>query len=321
MHTPFAAPPIAALTLVASFVLACSATGDPRGAGTDGGGGQSSGAGVGGFGAGTGAGGASAAECPNIDVLFVIDNSGSMADQQQSLINSFAGFVDGMRQRLSGAESYHVGVVTTDDYGGNGGCGTIGDLVTETSGPSSSNAVCTPFAGGARYLTNEEPDLAGKFACAAQVGSGGNSDERPARALMNALDPARNAPGACNAGFSRQDSLLIIVIISDEDDVEDGCNGQTCDSYGSGGTPDEWSATVIAHKSGIQENIVVLSLIGRQLDNPCGAIPASHLLGFTNNFGDNGFIGDVCATSYDQFFLDALPVIDTACENYIPPPR
>jgi hypothetical protein len=25
--------------------------------------------------------------------------------------------------------------------------------------------------------------------------------------------------------------------------------------------------------------------------------------------------------SYDQFFLDALPVIDTACASYIPPPR
>ena len=310
-------------TFAASSVLACSATNDTRGS-TQGAGNSNSGAGGDG---GIGFGGSgnhdagTAVECPNVDVLFVIDNSGSMADQQQSLIASFGGFVKGMQDRLAGAKSYHVGIVSTDDYGGNNGCGTIGDLITQTSGPNSSNAVCTPFAGGGRYLTEAEPNLAAKFSCTAQIGVGGNDDERPARALMNALDPTRNAPGACNAGFSRKDSLLVLVVITDEDDVPDGCDGTICMTYGSGGTPDDWSATVVQHKGGIAQNIVVLSLIGRKLDNPCGAVPASKMLGFTNNFGENGFIGDVCATNYDQFFLDALPIIDKACENYIPPPK
>lgn len=306
----------------ASSILACSATNDTRGS-TQGAGNSTSGVGgEGGFGfGGSGNQDAGAVECPNVDVLFVIDNSGSMADQQQSLIASFGGFVKGMQDRLAGAKSYHVGVVSTDDYGGNNGCGSIGDLITQTSGPSSSNAVCSPFVGGGRYLTEAEPNLAGKFSCVAQIGVGGNDDERPARAFMNALDPARNAPGACNAGFSRKDSLLVLVIITDEDDVPDGCDGTTCMTYGSGGVPDDWSATVVQHKGGIEQNIVVLSLIGRKLDNPCGAVPASKMLGFTNNFGENGFIGDVCATNYDQFFVDALPVIDKACQNYIPPPK
>jgi hypothetical protein len=42
------------------------------------------------------------------------------------------------------------------------------------------------------------------------------------------------------------------------------------------------------------------------------------LLGFTHKFDERGFIGDVCASSYDQFFVDALPVIDAACQNYDP---
>ena len=62
----------------------------------------------------------------------------------------------------------------------------------------------------------------------------------------------------------------------------------------------------------------MLSLIARSINNSCGATPASRLLGFTNKFDERGFIGDVCATNYDQFFLDALPVIDTACQNYDP---
>jgi hypothetical protein len=308
----------------ASLVFACSASNETRGPSNETGassGGAGGDGGVGFGGMGSGGSGGEAMECPNVDVLFVIDNSGSMADQQQSLIASFDGFVKGMQQQLSGAKSYHVGVVATEDYGGNNGCGLIGDLITQTSGPGSSNAVCTPFVGGGRFLTDGEANLAAKFSCVAQLGTGGSSDERPARALMNALDPARNAPGACNAGFSRKDSLLVLVVITDEDDVPDGCDGQTCMTYGSGGTPDEWSDTVIKHKGGIAQNVVVLSLIGRKLDNPCGATPASKMLGFTNNFGDNGFIGDVCATSYDQFFVDALPVIDKACQNYIPPPK
>ncbi len=61
----------------------------------------------------------------------------------------------------------------------------------------------------------------------------------------------------------------------------------------------------------------MLSLIARRGDNPCGAVPAARILGFTNRFGDNGFLGDVCASSYDEFFTQSLPVIATACENLI----
>ncbi len=264
--------------------------------------------------------GVGAEACPNVDILFVIDDSGSMADQQDSLIASFPGFVAGIQSRLGSAQSYHIGIVTTEDYQANtAGCRAIGDLITTTGGPSSSAMACGPFAGGTSWMGENEPNLAQKFACAGKVGAGGNSDERVARAIMNALEPSRNAQGACNAGFSRPESLLVIVIITDEDDVADGCDtNNVCDSYGSGGTSTDWYNTVVAHRGGHAQNIVVLSLIGRQLNNPCGAVPASRLLGFTNKFGARGFIGDVCAASYDQFFVDALPVIDAACQNYDP---
>ncbi len=262
--------------------------------------------------------GGAAVGCPDVDLLFVIDDSGSMADQQESLIASFPGFVAGIRDRLRSAQSVHIGVVTTEDYQPNpAACRTIGSLITQTGGPASSGQVCGPFA-GQTWMDGDAFDLDSKFACAGKVGAGGDSDERVARAVMNALEPARNAPGACNAGFSRPDSLLVIVIITDEDDVADGCDGSgTCMTYGSGGTSAEWYATVVAHRGGHAQNIVVLSLIGRALSNPCGAIPASRLLGFTNRFA-NRVIGDVCAGSYAPFFLEALPVIDNACRNYEP---
>jgi hypothetical protein len=255
-------------------------------------------------------------ECRAVDVLFVIDNSASMADQQAALIASFDGFVAGMRERLANALDFHVGVVSTDDYYANeAGCQEIGDLVTQTGGIESSNRACGPIGSGARYLDNLDTQLASRFACIAQLGVGGNDDERVARALLNAIQPDR----PCNAGFLRPDALLVVVIITDEDDLRDGCDGssgfETCDSYGSGGLPDDW----VAELSGVRdpESVVVLSLIARRGDNPCGAVPAARILGFTNRFGDNGFIGDVCASSYDDFFTQSLPVIATACENLI----
>lgn len=300
------------------------------GAGVGGSGGAAGGSGgvtlQGGSGGSGGAAGGPT-ECRNVDILFVIDRSGSMSDNQISLINSFPGFISAIQQKLAFADSYHVGVVSSDDnFENQAGCQKIGDLVTQTGGPLSSQANCGPFASGKRYLDEKEPNIAGKFACVAQVGSGGNDDERVSRAMLNAIKTDNNAPGACNAGFARIDSLLIVVLITDEDDAPDLCGEPDpftscgCKTCGSGGDPASWYQELLSYKGGIKENIVVLSLIGLTGNNSCGAVPASKLIGFTNKFGDNAYKGDVCATSYDQFFAETLPVIDKACEKYVPPP-
>jgi hypothetical protein len=313
-------------TLIAASACSASRESDSADAGGAGGAGsaETSSAGDGGssgLAGGPGQGGSSA-ECKDVDVLFVVDDSGSMGDNQKSLIASFPGFVAGIQQKLTHAPSYHVGVVTVDDYYSNDpACTAIGSLVTKTGGPESSNKACAPFASGAHFMDATEPDLAAKFACAAQVGAGGSDDERPMRALLDALKPETNAPGACNAGFARADSLLVIVIITDEDDTPDGCDPSTgmCMTYGSGGTPDDWFAELSGYRGGLTENIIVLSLLGKKLDNTCGAQPASKLIGFTNKFGKNGLTGDVCSSTYDDFFTQALPVIDEGCANIAPP--
>ncbi|MBK8256577.1 MAG: hypothetical protein IPK82_28390 [Polyangiaceae bacterium] len=315
--------------LWASTLFGCSATGDvTSGSGATAGSSTTGNSGQGGdtlFDPTGGKGGAGgAAECKNVDILFVVDNSASMGDNQQSLINSFPGFVSAIQEKLSGAESYHIGVVTTDDYTYNdAGCTKIGNLVTKTGGIESSNSTCGPFGGGRRYLDETDSNLGDKFACIAKVGVAGNDDERVARALLNAIDPANNGSGTCNQGFARLDSLLLVVIITDEDDVPDGCESldppTNCLTYGSGGTPQEWYDQVIAIKGGLPENVVVLSLLGLSGDNSCGAQVAAKLIGFTNRFGENGYKGDICSTSYDEFFAQTLPIIDKACQEYVEP--
>jgi hypothetical protein len=264
--------------------------------------------------------------CQKVDLLFIIDNSGSMADEQDNITASFPGFINGMLTTLEDAESYHVGVVTTDPYSGNApGCTMIGSLVTQTSGTDSSNAVCTPFADGFRFMT-ENDDLAAKFTCAAKPGTAGSGDERPMDAVRAALSANLNAPGACNAEFLRDDALLVLVFITDEEDDHEIVpifNIQ----MGSDGNPPDWFADVVARKAGIEENVVVLSLVGHPKPNACpdfqwdgfdGAEIATRIIEFTHMF-THGFVGDVCAADYTPFFDEALAVIDTACNDFTPP--
>ena len=255
--------------------------------------------------------------CQKVDLLFVIDNSGSMQDEQDNLIASFPGFVAGIQSTLESADSYHIGVVTTDTYDYNAaGCTGLGALVTKTGGDASSNMDCLPFSSGKRYLDNTEPDLAAKFECIGQVGISGSGDEIQAKAGYQAISPALNAPGACNDGFIRDDALLVVVIITDEDDEEDcipifGCSG------GSGGSPPDWAALFTQYKGGIADNIVMLGLIGGP-NNSCGADNCDRLKSLTNWF-TNGSVGDICAASYEGFFNSAISVIDSACNNFTPP--
>lgn len=48
--------------------------------------------------------GGSDAGCRAVDLLFVIDNSGSMEDEQANLISSFPGFINAMSR---GRQSHH----------------------------------------------------------------------------------------------------------------------------------------------------------------------------------------------------------------------
>src|SRR5689334_14671621 len=111
------------------------------------------------------------AECTVVDLLFVIDDSGSMLAEQAQLIASFDGFVAGIQENLDEANDYHIGVVTTDAYALNAAdCRTLGALVTE-----SADGVCGPWAAG-RYISLAD-DLESSFTCAAHVGDQGEGDE------------------------------------------------------------------------------------------------------------------------------------------------
>jgi hypothetical protein len=246
------------------------------------------------------------AKCQDIDFLFVVDNSGSMGDNQQTLINNFPVFVQGIEQWIPSLEKYHVGIVTTDAYNWNEeGCQKIGALVTRTGNYNEveeCGVVSNPdlYADGYRFMTNND-DLGSRFACAANVGSAGSGMELQLLSMMQAVEVYYNSPGQCNENFIRENALLVVVILTDEDDH-------------SGDVAENWYDHLVWVKNGKPDNIVVLSII----PSGDGYYGAPILKEFTMLF-KNGFIGDIDAANYADFFKDAISVIFKACYGEFPP--
>ena len=253
-------------------------------------------------------------QCAKVDVLYVIDNSPSMYDEQLTLIQNFDAFVSDMQLALADVDSYHVGVVTSDNYLDEGflddssptvnkdhvDCRLLGGMVVQGQAGD-----CTPFASGDNYLT-EDDNLAAEFQCIANVGEDGDSDERMGDALINAVNAGRLTTG-CNRNFIRDDALLIVVMLTDENDSSN-TNEQ------------EWFDTLVNAK-GTEENVVMLSLIWDSSWNNCDSSLSEsdgyQIENFTEMF-TNHAVGNICDSSYAGFFQNAIPTITGACENFTP---
>lgn len=263
-----------------------------------------------------------AAGCDKVDLLFVIDNSESMVDEQDNLIAAVPGFVEAIED-LDDIEGYHVGIVSTDAYARQPEeCRRVGALITQTGGANSSGAACGPWTEG-RFMT-EQDDIGDGFRCAAAIGTAGDGNERPIDATLTAVSPLLNQEDACNDGFIRPDALLVVVIITDEEDDHEMLG--PLEIAGSEGDPDEWFERLVDLKGGVEQNVAVLALLGHEKPNACpdfqwdqfnGAEIANRLIEFTQMF-PAGAYGDVCASNYDQFFSDAVGQVQTACDNFIP---
>lgn len=176
-----------------------------------------------------------------VDLLFVIDDSCSMTEEQASLTTELPRLI----QLLASGDldeddvpegprlDVQVGVVTTDmgtggytvptcarsDLGGDGILRTTGR--TDIAGCP---ATLPPFTA----CGEDDPGCARDLACVATVGTGGCGFEQPLDAALKALTPSRapiefhagtrgHGDGA-NAGFLREGSVLAIVVVTDEED-------------------------------------------------------------------------------------------------------
>ena len=297
--------------------------------------------------------------CSKVDFLFVVDNSSSMADKQANLAASFPGFIDAIQAQVEGQDYHIMVVDSDENptwfcepsvsngdpacFGachpscspqnfacGGYTCGATNTLDAEDTrlgcgvvrplGGEASNVDCG-VPEGKRYVTASQPDLDGTFGCMAKVGVSGHWFERPASATLAALDPD-NLEGGCNDGFLRDDAILVLVWITDDfdrqaelDDAMPGING----------TPQDWYEAVIDAKSGDPSAVVMLGVLATPTPPPgpsCrhgGDDAALKFIEFVDLFGDQGRVVDACEQDYSPFFSEAVGLIDTTCDGFVPP--
>jgi hypothetical protein len=156
----------------------------------------------------------------DVDLLFVVDNSGSMREEQDSLAANFPEFINVLNTIEGGLPNIHLGVISTDVGAGPG----IGGCQSPDNGLLQTRSCFTstdgrPFikdialSGGGRDR-NYDGSLAAAFSCNATLGTLGCGFEQHLESMRRALNGSRPE----NAGFLRDSAYLAIVIISDEDD-------------------------------------------------------------------------------------------------------
>ncbi len=130
------------------------------------------------------------------DILWVVDNSISMTEEQFKVMDGAQAFVDTFEDV---GVDFHLGVVTTD--------------------VTAAHAEGGVLQGDTPYLTDADEDYVEQFQDRVDVGISGDDMESGLEAAVLALTEP-NVSGV-NAGFLRDDARLSIIILSDEDDCSD----------------------------------------------------------------------------------------------------
>lgn len=134
---------------------------------------------------------------PAVDIMWIIDNSGSMLEEQTQLAQNFPAF---MPYILGSGLDYHIGVVSTDMNANK----ESGKLVAADNHD--------------RWITNDSDDPTGMFEQMATLGTGGSSTECGREAGYTALELLGTTD---NAGFLRDDRTtgIHVIVVSDEPDL------------------------------------------------------------------------------------------------------
>lgn len=128
-----------------------------------------------------------------VDFVWVVDNSGSMSEEQDSVVDSLGSFVEVLD---SFGADWQVGVTTTEGEDDDGG------------------VIVAPV------ITSQEADATEQFKAAVAVGTQGDISEQGLLSAQKATSSALLA--GSNAGLLRDEAVLSVIVVSDEDDQSPG---------------------------------------------------------------------------------------------------
>jgi hypothetical protein len=226
---------------------------------------------------------------PSVDVLWVIDNSCSMEEEQSSLTANFSKF---MNYFTNSGLDYHVGVVSTDmDSGAHSG---------KLRRDAGNSFIDTTYSAS---------EAAQSFTRRARMGTSGSGWERGLDAAWASIVTHGNGN---NSGFYREEAAFAMIVISDEEDSSDI-------------SVNEFSSWATALKPA-SDMVSFSSIVWQQQcgNGPWGETVGSRYLSVTNTVG--GIDWPICNTNWDsvltelgmqaaglrrEFYLSSVPVVDS----------
>lgn len=217
-----------------------------------------------------------------IDVLWVIDNSGSMAPRQENLARNFGAFISEFTRN---SIDYRMAVTTTDIFKEAG-----------------------RFVGNPKIITPMTPNVATVFANNVKVGINGSPYEVGMEAARLAIDLQGQANAAavmqCQAAcpttnqavcrakcttdtvfqFLRRDAYLYLIFVSDEEDL----SSQDVRYF--------YRYFETAKGVGNDGTVTTAAIMGDTPSNRCGATPGVRYKALSDLTG--GEVGSICDTNF-----------------------
>ncbi len=218
-----------------------------------------------------------------VDILFVIDNSASMKQEQVN----FGAKIDGFMSLIKDL-NWHIALTTTDSK-----------AMTKDAGGAArawSDGQLRPFDSdeGKQYVLKSDEISATeaqvKLAAAIQVGLLGSGDERGVNAAYRAIE--RSADTAANAGFFRANARLAVVLISDENE----CSNGSCLSTSPKSVPANL-VSLVQSTWGRDKIFTFNSIAKMAADTKCTTAAVASVYEEASNL-TGGVTGSVCSNDY-----------------------
>ncbi|MCU0689857.1 MAG: hypothetical protein MUF54_00510 [Polyangiaceae bacterium] len=246
-------------------------------------------------------GGSSSDEsCRRVDVLIALDASQSMTEELEAARQTvFPAFAKRLVSISKGLDDFRVATIDA--------CPTPANFHTRGAAGE-----CN-FDGGNPWIESSSRDIEGEFACVGDIYvgdaecSGDNDDEQPASAAATALE--KPFLSGANKGFLRDDALLIIVAVTDEDEQPTN----------SANTATEIYKRIVAIKGGEVRRMV---FVGIGAEHDCTGVggsagAATKLKAVTDLFAarQRGVWWDLCNGHLEDGVEEASAVIESACDE------
>lgn len=256
-----------------------------------------------------------------VDILWVVDNSGSMQPLQDNMTANFNSF---MNQFVTKGYDFHLAVTSSDAYRAEPFFQNNPTLSKFRDGNGSTHS-------GVFMITPGTPNLIPTFVNNASLGMTGSGDERVFSSFKSTLS------NSLNSGFLRADSFMGLIILSDEDDFSNPTRPENTftggdHNYGQAGleTVDSYVnyLDTLTNTTGALRRYSVSAITvmdeacrAQHAQNAPSTIVGTRYIDMANK--TDGILGSVCDASYatalqqiqehimelsTQFYLNAKPV-------------